>query len=173
MKYARPPTLAEINAAAPDTPVFVLHLYARAMLNAAALRAVGYTKDTPEPVGGTMEHDARGNLTGMLIARPNTAILCATLARGPKLPVECQPNSTRHFMRELNRLGVTSVRSGLSCAAPTSSGESVLLGEAMIEAQRASAVHYQQQEATGDRDILEKHDHLDLVGKVGVENQRG
>src|SRR5207253_5323900 len=38
----RMPTLAEINAAAPDTPVFVLHVYARAMLNAAALRAVGY-----------------------------------------------------------------------------------------------------------------------------------
>ena len=31
----RMPTLAEINAAAPDIPVFVLHLYARAMLNAA------------------------------------------------------------------------------------------------------------------------------------------
>lgn len=48
----RMPTLGEINAAAPDTPVFVLHLYARAILNAAALRAVGYTKDTPDPVGG-------------------------------------------------------------------------------------------------------------------------
>src|ERR1700704_185668 len=67
----RMPTLAEINAAAPDTPVFVLHLYARAKLNAA--------------------------------------ILYATLAKGPKLPLEYQINSTRHFMRELNRLGVTSV----------------------------------------------------------------
>jgi predicted amidohydrolase YtcJ len=33
------PTLDEINAAAPDTPVFVLHLYDRAILNRAALRA--------------------------------------------------------------------------------------------------------------------------------------
>ena len=105
----RMPTLAEINAAAPDTPVFVLHLYARAMLNAAALRAVGYTKDTPEPVGGTIERDAQGNPTGMLIARPNATILYATLAKGPKLPVEYQLNSTLHFMRELNRLGVTSI----------------------------------------------------------------
>src|SRR5882672_1228463 len=69
----RMPTLAELNAAAPDTPVFVLHLYASAMLNRAALRAVGYTRDTP------------------------------------KLPYEQQLNSTRQFMRELNRLGVTSV----------------------------------------------------------------
>ena len=105
----RMPTLAEINAAAPDTPVFVLHLYARAMLNAAALRAVGYTKDTPEPLGGTIERDALGNPTGMLIAKPNASILYATLAKGPKLPIEYQLNSTRHFMRELNRLGVTSV----------------------------------------------------------------
>ena len=37
----RMPTLEEINEAAPDTPVFVLHLYDRAMLNAAAVRAVG------------------------------------------------------------------------------------------------------------------------------------
>jgi predicted amidohydrolase YtcJ len=36
----RMPTLDEINAAAPDTPVFVLHLYDRALLNGAALRAV-------------------------------------------------------------------------------------------------------------------------------------
>ena len=105
----RMPTLAEINAAAPDTPVFVLHLYARALLNATALRAVGYTRETPDPPGGTIERDARGNPTGMLIARPNALILYATLARGPKLPVEYQLNSTRHFMRELNRLGITSV----------------------------------------------------------------
>ena len=34
---------------APDTPVFLLHLYDRALLNAAALRVVGYTRDTPCP----------------------------------------------------------------------------------------------------------------------------
>ena len=43
------PTLEEINEVAPETPVFILHLYDRALLNAAALRAVGYTKDTPDP----------------------------------------------------------------------------------------------------------------------------
>ena len=105
----RMPTLEEINTAAPDTPVFVLHLYDRALLNRAALRAVGYGKDTPEFPGGEIQRDKAGNPTGMLIARPNAAILYATLAKGPKLPVEYQMNSTRQFMRELNRLGVTSV----------------------------------------------------------------
>ena len=79
------------------------------MLNRAALRAVGYGKDTPEFPGGEIQRDKAGNPTGMLIARPNAAILYATLAKGPKLPVEYQMNSTRQFMRELNRLGVTSV----------------------------------------------------------------
>ncbi len=104
----RMPTLDEINQAAPDTPVFILHLYDSALLNAAALRAVGYTKDTPNPPGGEIQRDKRGNPTGMLIARPNAGLLYATLAKGPKLAPEDQHNSTRHFMRELNRLGVTS-----------------------------------------------------------------
>src|SRR5471030_3339713 len=103
----RMPTLDEINAAAPDTPVFILHLYDRALLNRAALRVVGYTKDTPKPPGGEIVRDAAGNPTGMLLAKPNAAVLYATLAKGPRLPPEYQANSTRHFMRELNRLGVT------------------------------------------------------------------
>jgi len=45
----------------------------------------------------------------LLIARPNALILYYTLAQGPKLPPDYQENSTLHFMRELNRLGVTSV----------------------------------------------------------------
>src|SRR5258707_12940221 len=102
------PTLEEFNDAAPDTPVFVLHLYDRAFLNAAAIRAVGYTRDTPAPPGTEIERDRRGNPTGLLIARPNASILYATLAKGPKLAYEDQVNSTRLFMRELNRLGITS-----------------------------------------------------------------
>ena len=103
----RLPTIDELNAVAPDTPVFLLHLYDRAILNGAALRAVGYTKNTPEPPGGEITRDAKGNPTGLLLAKPNANILYATLAKGPKLPFDYQVNSTRHFMRELNRLGVT------------------------------------------------------------------
>jgi predicted amidohydrolase YtcJ len=103
----RLPTIDEINAVAPDTPVFLLHLYDRALLNGAALRAVGYTKDTPAPPGGEIARDANGNPTGLLLAKPNAGILYRTLDKGPKLPFDYQVNSTRHFMRELNRLGVT------------------------------------------------------------------
>ena len=104
----RLPTLEEVNAVSTDTPVFLLHLYDRALLNRAALRAVGYTRDTPAPPGTELQRDARGEPTGLLIARPNASILYATLAKGPRLGAEDQAISTRWFMRELNRLGVTS-----------------------------------------------------------------
>jgi probable HAF family extracellular repeat protein len=61
------------------------------------------------------QRDASGNPTGLLIARPNAGILYATVGKQPKLPPEHQMNSSRHFMRELNRLGVTSCI--LLCAA--------------------------------------------------------
>src|ERR1700689_5233280 len=60
----RLPTIEELNAVAPDTPVFLLHLYDRAILNAAALRVAGYSKDTPEPPAGEIVRDAKGNPTG-------------------------------------------------------------------------------------------------------------
>jgi len=105
----RMPTLDEINAVAPDTPVFVMHLYDRVLLNRAALRAVGYDKNAPDFPAGEVQRDRHGNPTGLLIAKPNANILYSTLAKGPKLSREDQLNSSRLFFRELNRFGITSV----------------------------------------------------------------
>jgi len=105
----RMPTLDEINAVAPDTPVFVMHLYDRVLLNGAALRALGYDKNGPDFPAGDVQRDRHGNPTGLLIAKPNANILYSTLAKGPKLSREDQINSSRLFLRELNRFGITSV----------------------------------------------------------------
>ena len=105
----RMPTLDEINQAAPNTPVFVLHLYDSALLNRAALHVLGFDKNTPNPPGGLIARDAKGNPTGLLIAEPSALILYSTIANAPKLSFDDQLNSTRHYMRELNRFGVTSV----------------------------------------------------------------
>ena len=68
----RLPTIDEINAVAPDVPVYVLHLYDRAWLNKAALRAIGIDKHFYEPfVSGRLERDDQGNPTGLALARPN------------------------------------------------------------------------------------------------------
>src|ERR1700686_3116878 len=97
----RLPTLDELNAIAPDTPVFILHLYDRAILNGAALQQVGYTKETPNPPGREIVRDAKSNPTGLLLAKPNAGVLYAPPAKGPKLPVNYQVNSNRHFMRDM------------------------------------------------------------------------
>ena len=105
----RGPTTEELNQSAPNSPVFVLHLYHDALLNKKALEAAAISRDTPDPPGGEIQRDAEGNPTGTLVARPNATILYSTLAKSPRLPYEEQRNSTRLFLRELNSLGITSI----------------------------------------------------------------
>lgn len=110
----RLPTLDEINAAAPDVPVYVLHLYDRAWLNKAALRALGIDRHFYEPfVSGRLERDDNGNPTGLALARPNAQPLYALLDMAPKLDFEQQILSTKHYFHALNGLGLTSA---LDCA---------------------------------------------------------
>ncbi|WP_223779332.1 amidohydrolase [Streptomyces sp. 135] len=104
----RMPTVAELNAAAPDTPVFVLHLYQSALMNRAAVRAAGFTRDTPDPRGGQIVRGRDGEPNGVLLAAPGALILYSTLAKAPALDEADKRTSTRHFLRELNRFGLTS-----------------------------------------------------------------
>ncbi len=90
----RLPTVAELNAAAPDTSVFVLHLYQSAVLNRAALKAAGYTRDTPDPRGGQIVRGRDGEPTGLLLAAPSALILYSTLAKAPVLEGEDKKIST-------------------------------------------------------------------------------
>lgn len=63
----RMPTLAELDAAVPDHPVIFIHRSGHDMVvNSRTLAAAGITRDTPDPLGGTFERDADGNLTGVL-----------------------------------------------------------------------------------------------------------
>ena len=105
----RMPTLDEINAATGDVPCFVMHIYDRAFVNKAGLRVLGYTKDTQDPLGGLLERDAAGTPTGLVLNVANIGSLLGVFARIPKLQADDQILSTRLFMREMNRLGVTSV----------------------------------------------------------------
>jgi len=61
------PTRDWIDAATGDTPVAVprtdLHTY---LLNSAALKLAGITRDTPDPTGGVIVRDAKGEPTGIL-----------------------------------------------------------------------------------------------------------
>jgi predicted amidohydrolase YtcJ len=105
----RMPTIKEIMEVAPHRPVFVLYLYGEAFMNEAAMKAAGIDKNTPNPPGGTIERDESGNPTGRLIASPNAFILYSTIAKAPVLSFEDQLNSTKQYVLELNRFGITSV----------------------------------------------------------------
>jgi predicted amidohydrolase YtcJ len=101
----RMPTVKELNEAAPETPTFVLFLYSQGMINRAAVAALGLTEQTPAPEGGRYEFVDGG---AILHAEPNPLILYQMIARPPQLSAEDQVNSTLHFYREMNRLGMTS-----------------------------------------------------------------
>lgn len=101
----RMPTVAELNAAAPDTPVFVLFLYSKAFLNRAGVEALGLTPQSQPPAGGRYVFVDGG---AELVAEPNPTILYKTIAALPQLSAAEQVNSTRQFYRELNRFGLTS-----------------------------------------------------------------
>ncbi len=101
----RMPTVKELNEAAPETPTVVLFLYSQGMINRAAVQALGLTEETPAPEGGRYEFVDGG---AILHAEPNPLILYLMIAKPPQLSAEDQVNSTLHFYRELNRLGMTS-----------------------------------------------------------------
>ena len=104
----RLPTLAELDAAGGDCPVFVLHLYDCALVNRAGMALLGYTASTPNPPSGEIVRSADGTPTGVLIARPNAFLLYNTLDKLPKLSDADKRNSTIAYGRELNRFGLTS-----------------------------------------------------------------
>lgn len=61
------PTAAELDAAAPNNPVYLTakSLHA-AWVNSAALRKAGITGSTPDPLNGLIQRDAGGHPTGIL-----------------------------------------------------------------------------------------------------------
>lgn len=63
LAQGRVPTRAELDAVAPDNPVFIEELYDRGILNTAGLRACGFADDSPDPARGVLVRED-GRLTG-------------------------------------------------------------------------------------------------------------
>jgi predicted amidohydrolase YtcJ len=64
------PTLAELDAASGERPVFIDQRTHDALVNSAALRLAGIDRHTPDPAGGEIERGAAGEPTGRLVERP-------------------------------------------------------------------------------------------------------
>jgi len=103
----RPPTRAELDAVAPKHPVYVQYLRQAAVLNSAALAAVGIDRQTPDPPGGRFgRNPTTGEPTGVLQGVPAWEYAYNKL---PAPSFDGMQQSFRDCFRELNRLGVTSV----------------------------------------------------------------
>ncbi len=101
---AVPPSLDDIDA--PDNPVFVTRLDLHmGVANDVALRLAGITRDTPDPPGGTIVRDARGEPTGLLkdAAMPLVTRVIPPLSIGERVA------AAKRGLAEAARYGVTSL----------------------------------------------------------------
>lgn len=109
-QWERPemPTAAEIDAYISDRPVFLqqvdLHTYSA---NTAAIKKVGITRDTPDPVGGRFLKDEAGELTGVLSNNGAQPFLEAIY----NPPLESAEASIGKTAKRAASLGITSVGS--------------------------------------------------------------
>ncbi len=103
----RLPSRAELDAVAPDHPVYVQALYDAAVLNSAALAACGLDGSRGRAFAGDLERDpTTGQPTGVvrgMLAYPQI------LARMPRLSFEQQISSTESMLRSLARLGLVGI----------------------------------------------------------------
>ena len=101
------PSRAELDAIAPRHPVYIQYLRQGALLNSAALDAVGIQPKTPDPAGGKFERNpASGELTGWL---QGVSAWEYAFQKIPRANLIQQRASLANCFRELNRLGLTSV----------------------------------------------------------------
>lgn len=90
-----------------DTPLFLPRFdWHMALVNSAALRLAGITRDTPDPPGGRIERDpATGEPTGMVRDAAMDLVLAAVPQRTPAVIERC----VRDALGVARRNGVTSI----------------------------------------------------------------
>ena len=108
-KERRLPTVAELNEAAPDTPVYLQYFYSVGLVNKKGLEALGIGQSTKDPAGGRFVRDNAGNPTGLMLAEPHPGIFYGKIAALPGASKEVEANSTMHMFYELARWGLTGV----------------------------------------------------------------
>jgi predicted amidohydrolase YtcJ len=73
---ARMPTHHALSEALPDHPAFLVRIDSHsALVNVAAMRAAGITRDTPDPYGGEIRRLSDGDLSGLLVERAVEQVL--------------------------------------------------------------------------------------------------
>ncbi|MBY0228032.1 MAG: amidohydrolase [Gemmataceae bacterium] len=103
---ARFPTLAELDAVAPRHPV-LFHAGPASMVNTAALRRSGITRETKSPPDGMLVKDARGEPTGMI--RNAYSLLKGVPREGDRVAAKDLREGVRKLFALYNEQGITSI----------------------------------------------------------------
>ena len=103
-KEKRPPTQAELTAAAGDHPAYIQLLYGWALMNPQGFEKLSIKSDADLPRGGKLDRDAGGQLTGGI-----TGGIIPLFDKLPRPTLADQVEGTKKFFRELNRLAMTGV----------------------------------------------------------------
>jgi predicted amidohydrolase YtcJ len=107
LKEQRLPLRQDLDKAAPDTPVVLIRGGHEFILNTAALKKWGITRDTPDPSGGSITRDASGEPNGELV---DAAKSLARLDPPPPKDLETRIREQQDEYHKLNAAGLTSVR---------------------------------------------------------------
>ncbi len=108
-KEYRMPTRWDLDEVSPDNPVYLNRLFARCVVNSAALKLAGIDRNTPNPKRGTIDRDANGEPTGVL--RDGAQALVRDIM--PQGTLEEKIAKTEYYMtlamKEYLRYGITSI----------------------------------------------------------------
>jgi predicted amidohydrolase YtcJ len=109
LDQARLPSRSELDGVAPNSPVYIQELYAKAVLNSAGLDACGWDDDSDDPANGHLLRDEQGHLTGEVEGMGAFGVVLA-LALAPTL--EESVAGTRQMFEEFATHGITTVLDG-------------------------------------------------------------
>jgi predicted amidohydrolase YtcJ len=105
------PTREALDEAAPRNPVFVQRVDGHtSWANSLALSKAGITRDTPNPAGGEIVRDSRGEPTGIL--KETAGLLVARVVPAPTR--EEKLRAIERALAEARRYGITSVSDSIS-----------------------------------------------------------
>jgi predicted amidohydrolase YtcJ len=103
----RYPVAADLDAVSPHNPLWLMHTTGHyGVANSLALRLANITAQTPDPVAGTIDRDARGMPTGVLKEAAKNAVLDLI----PPPTPEQQRAGIMHSIELLHREGMTAVK---------------------------------------------------------------
>lgn len=111
LESATPPHRTLLDAVAPDVPVFLMDSTVHAgWVNTKALEVLGITRDTPNPTGGVIVRDAKGDATGILL---DYAAYAAVQKIGQWSPEQME-QALAWSIAALNAEGVTAIKDAMA-----------------------------------------------------------